>query len=330
MKKMLLSQNSVSQPEKFKPKALTMENIIDLWLDSKHNQVKTSTLAYYKRTCNKLLKPLWSVYSPHKLPGDILIRLADALREKYSSKYIKDISIMAKQILAFAFEQEYAKPFAIKNAKIPVKRARPVVMSVLEQRKLTSFLLNKTDLSKTGILLTLYTGLRLGELCGLRWSDVDLMNGNISVKRTIQRLDSDFLIDSPKTFSSERTIPLPSFIAELMRNIEPENKEYYVTTGSNGFTQPRTYQNRFKAYLKECELPDYHFHTLRHTFASRAIELGIDPKSVSEILGHANVKITLDLYVHPSMEAKKEQMEKFSSFFEQKTAIKKVTPFTKE
>lgn len=317
MKKMLFSQNSVSQPEKIKLKSLTMENIIDLWLDSKQNQVKTSTHAYYKRTCNKLLKPLWSAYSPRNLPGDILIKLADALREKYSSKYAKDVDVIAKQILSFAVEQGYAKPFAMKNAKIPVKRARPAVMSVLEQRKLTAFLLNKTDLSKTGILLSLYAGVRLGELCGLKWSDVDLMNGNISIKRTIQRLDDDFLIDSPKTFCSERTIPLPSFITELLRNIEPENKEYYVTTGSNAFTQPRTYQNRFKSYLKKCELPKYRFHTLRHTFASRAIELGIDPKSLSEILGHANVKITLDLYVHPSMEAKKEQMEKFSSFLEQ-------------
>ena len=168
-------------------------------------------------------------------------------------------------------------------------------------------------------MLSLYTGLRLGELCGLQWQDVNLSKNTISVNKTIQRIENEnggtsMLIDSPKTVSSERVIPIPDFLIPILRNIKTETATDYVTTGKNTFTQPRTYQARLKTYFKDCGLENYHFHTLRHTFASRAIELGFDPKSLSEILGHSNVKITLDLYVHPSMESKQEQMNRFTNF----------------
>ena len=178
-------------------------------------------------------------------------------------------------------------------------------------------MLDKSNPSKIGILLSLYTGLRLGELCGLQWKDINLSKGTIYVNKTIQRIEKEdgstfMLIDSPKTISSERMIPIPSFLIPILNNIKTENSLDYVSTGNGSFTQPRTYQARLKSYLKDCDLPNYHFHTLRHTFASRAIELGFDPKSLSEILGHSNVKITLDLYVHPSMESKQAQMNRFT------------------
>ena len=158
----------------------------------------------------------------------------------------------------------------------------------------------------------------MGELCGLQWKDVDLKKRTLCINKTIQRIEDEngttfLLIDSPKTISSERVIPIPNFLIPLLYGIKTKNESDYVSTGKPTFTQPRTYQSRLKSYLKKCELPDYHFHTLRHTFASRAIELGFDPKSLSEILGHSSVKITLDLYVHPSMEAKKEQMDLFKN-----------------
>ena len=187
-----------------------------------------------------------------------------------------------------------------------------MVFSLTEQKRLTDFLLDDIDLSKIGILLSLYSGIRLGELCGLQWNDIDMAEKTIYIKRTIQRIEGGFCIDTPKTVYSERIVPIPCFVFEILQKHENKNKMCYVVSGNENFVKPRTYQSRFKRYLKQCNLPDYHFHTLRHTFATRAIELGFDPKSLSEILGHANTKITLDLYVHPSIEAKQEQMNRFA------------------
>ena len=300
-------------------KNLPINVIIDVWLKEKQNSVKTSTFAYYKRVANKILKSEWSDYTSRHLKSTTIPELSEKLLDKYSTKTVRDVITIANQVLNFTYEHDYSKQNYRAYAKIPLKKKVSEVLSISEQKTLTEYLLNNKNPSKMGVLLSLYTVLRLGELCGLQWKDVNLSKGIICVNKTIQRIEKEdggtfMLIDSPKTIASERIVPIPNFLIPLLNDIKTAQSTDYVSTGKSAFTQPRTYQNRLKTYLNDCGLPNYHFHTLRHTFASRAIELGFDPKSLSEILGHSNVKITLDLYVHPSMESKQKQMNRFENF----------------
>lgn len=291
----------------------TMAEIIDFWLASKKQEVKKSTYEYYKRTCTNIFMVKWDKYNSKTVHENVLQELIDDINNDYAAKTLRDICVIGNQILFFAYEKGFTKINACKKIKIPQARQIPDVLSCDEQKKFTDFLLADPDTAKVGILICLYTGLRLGELCGLRWEDIDLSVKRIKIRRTIQKINNDFHIDTPKTLNSERIIPIPSFLYDVLKKFQADDT-LYVASGSRDFMQPRTYQYKLKRYLQDCGLPEHHFHSLRHTFASRAVELGFDLKSLSEILGHSNVKVTLDLYVHPSMDVKMTQMELFSKF----------------
>ena len=179
-----------------------------------------------------------------------------------------------------------------------------------------------TELKKTkdlGILLSLCCGLRIGEICALKWSDIDIENGTLYINKTVQRLKkekadqkkTELVISSPKSISSIRIIPLPMFLIEYLSEFKKNNvNESYVISGSINIFEPRSYQYYFKAFLQRENIRIFNYHILRHTFATRCIEKGVDIKSLSELLGHSNVNITLDKYVHPSLEQKRFQLEK--------------------
>ena len=299
-----------------KEKFISMGTIMQQWLEYKKLFVKKSTLYCYQRTVTKILIPFFSDIQINDITDNLLNEFLCQLSNHFTDKTTMDISVVMNQIFQFAYERGYIKDIKKMQCKTVKKKTDPETLTLEEQRRLTDFLITDIDSSKLGILLCLYTGLRLGEICGLQWKDINIRSGRIKIKRTIQRISdskghTEFLIDSPKTTSSEREIPIPEFLMPYLKRYASES-EVYITTGTENFTQPRTYQLRFKTYLKRCELPEYHFHTLRHTFATRAIELGFDLKSLSEILGHFDVKTTLALYVHPSMELKQKEMNKFS------------------
>lgn len=164
---------------------------------------------------------------------------------------------------------------------------------------------NNTNIS---VLLCLFTGLRVGELCGLKWSDIDFQNGTVSVCRTVQRINkhgkSEVAIGSPKSKSSVRIVPIPDFLLAILK-AKRKGDDFYIITGTSKPTEPRTMQNRFKSILKTCGIRNVNFHLLRHTYATICIENGFDPKTLSELLGHADASITLNRYVHSSMLMKK-------------------------
>ncbi|MBE6638907.1 MAG: site-specific integrase [Ruminococcaceae bacterium] len=190
------------------------------------------------------------------------------------------------------------------------------VLSVEEQRRLVRYLHQDTDVYKFGVLLTLYTGLRIGELCALHWND--LANGRIKVRKTMQRVRSttgpgtELWIGPPKTETSMREIPVPSFLVALVERFRLENQgqAYVLGTPKMPIVEPRVMQYKFKRYLLEAEIEHANFHSLRHSFATRSVECGFDVKSLTEILGHAKVQITLDRYVHSSFALKCSNMEK--------------------
>ena len=172
---------------------------------------------------------------------------------------------------------------------------------------------------KFGILLAVFTGMRIGELCALRWENINLKDKTIHINATMQRLknqDPDnpaktrITITPPKSEMSVRTIPMTDEIFALCRKIQCLDGKSFILTGNLQYMEPRTLQNRFKKIIRECGLENVHFHTLRHTFATRCVEVGFEIKSLSEILGHANTSITLEQYVHSSLEMKRSNMNK--------------------
>lgn len=195
------------------------------------------------------------------------------------------------------------------------------VLSVEEQRRLTSVLLKDTDGAKAGTLLSLYTGIRIGELCALRWENVSVDSRVIRVRETMQRIQSPepsevnktkVIITEPKSKCSIREIPLPDYLIDIIRPHIGQPNTFVLTGERRRYMEPRTLQNKFKKYVHESGIEDANFHALRHTFATRCVEAGFEIKSLSEILGHSDVSITLNKYVHSSMELKMNNMKKLN------------------
>lgn len=191
------------------------------------------------------------------------------------------------------------------------------VLSPEEQKKLVAYLIQDLDVCKLGILVALYTGLRVGELCALKWEDIG--RDSITVRRTMQRLKTgdtgtELHIGSPKTKTSLRTIPIPSFLQELIETFRKQElaESYFLASSPGEVIEPRSMQYRFCRYLKEAGIEKANFHALRHTFATRCVEAGFEIKSLSEVLGHANVQTTLNKYVHSSFDLKRANMELLS------------------
>ncbi len=169
-------------------------------------------------------------------------------------------------------------------------------------------------------LLGLYLGMRLGEICALKWSDIDWEQGTLTVRRTVQRvakLHGDvtggktfLMVGSPKTTHSYRTIPLPPLLIERLRALyEAGQPGEYVFTTTTKPAEPRTIQRRFQRVTKHLNLAGVHFHTLRHSFATRLLELGVDVKTISELLGHTSIRTTLDIYTHSLLTQRRSAMD---------------------
>ena len=173
------------------------------------------------------------------------------------------------------------------------------------------------DYKLLGILLSLYLGLRLGEVCGLKWADFDFENNCVYIQRSVERIpDYDdsknktrLIITEPKTAASFRVLPIPSRLRGLIYKMMDYSSEFVIPGKTHKYVDPRTLQYSYKKILNECHLRDIHYHSLRHTFATRCIESGMDVKSLSEILGHSSVNITLNIYVHSSLEHKQKQID---------------------
>jgi integrase len=240
-----------------------------------------------------------------------------------AAKTVRDMLSVVKSVLSFAAREGCA--VSAVTVVYPRNQAKTMrVLSRQEQTALEKALRRQFDVYKLGILLCLYTGLRIGEACALRQGDVSLSEGVISVRRTAQRLKNHaggkprtvLTTGRPKSKCSERDIPLPPFLAELIAAHADPGWEYLLNKKGRCL-DPRTLQNHFQRLLQEAGIKHANFHALRHTFSTRCIEEGMDAKSLSEILGHADVKITLNRYVHSSPEQKRAGMNKLARLFGQ-------------
>ena len=203
------------------------------------------------------------------------------------------------------------KEYTADKLKRPKLKEKPVeCFTLTEQKQIEQAILNGKKDKLFGIILCLYSGLRIGELIALQWSDIDFVKGVLTVSKSCHDRKVGLIIDEPKTATSRRMIPLPKQLLPILRSVKKRSDSSSVVSANGSTISVRSYQRSFELLLKKLKIPHKGFHSLRHTFATRAIECGMDVKTLSEILGHKNPTVTLNRYAHSLMEHKKEMMNR--------------------
>lgn len=193
----------------------------------------------------------------------------------------------------------------------PKLTEKPVeCFTLAEQKQIEQAVLNGKKEKLYGILLCLYSGLRIGELMALQWSDVDVAKGVLTVSRSCHDGKGGLVIDEPKTASSRRVIPLPKQLLPVLKGMKKRSDSPFMVSANGKPVSVRSYQRSFELLLKKLHIPHRGFHSLRHTFATRALECGMDVKTLSELLGHKNPTVTLNRYAHSLMEHKQDMMNR--------------------
>lgn len=301
---------------------LTVQEVCEQWLAACKLRVKESSYANYESIIRNHILPSFgrisiSALTTAKLNAFISEKLSHGRldgRGGLSAKTVRDIMTVYRSMEHYAIRE-----YGIRESHFTMPKTEQQQLDILsksERIRLEQYLTANPCITCAAILLCMYTGLRIGELCGLKWEDIDFQNGVISVKRTVQRINrrgfSEIMIGTPKSKRSIRQIPVPDFVLKCLLRYHAADSAF-VLSGQTNPIEPRTMQNRFKAILKRCNLRAVNFHLLRHTYATVCIELGFDVKTLSELLGHADASLTLNRYVHSSLEQKKKFVERFSA-----------------
>ncbi len=306
---------------------ITFSNLLRKWQESNEIRLKGGTKARYENLINTHIIPdLGERRLSEITTSTVNCFLNNKLKNgrldgkgALSPSYVRSIALVITSALNYAASEGLLQPFKIKVNKPNIAKAETRIMSLENQKKLECHIRNELTPTSIGTLISLYTGLRIGEVCALRWSDIDLNTRTLCVRHTVSRVKSskdgcktELILDEPKTASSKRIIPIPSPLFSALVDYRKKEPSVFVASGTEVFVSPRTYDARFHRLLNDCYIEDLNYHALRHTFATRCIEAGVDVKSLSEMLGHANVSITLNTYVHSSLEMKKSQLEKLT------------------
>ena len=309
-------------------KEYMFKDVVQLWLENNRIRLKESTIYRYSYLIETHILPELGDMKVNQITGPVINHyLAGKSKSgrlngkcSLSPAYVRSIMLIVSAVLRFAVENGMCDPLHTQINKPPIQPREPVILSRELQNKLENYLLQDIDETKLGVYMSLYTGMRIGEICALSWEDVDLQNRVIYVRHTVVRIRTEEdgkvitkqIIDRPKTNASLRCIPICSSLLNVLDAYAEHSCSEYVISNNSQFVLPRTYEYRYSRLLKLSNIPHINYHALRHTFATRCIESGVDVKSLSEILGHANVSITLNTYVHSSIELKREQLEKLA------------------
>ena len=293
---------------------LTVGELFEEWLSAVRLKAKESTYANYRMKVDKHILP----YFVETLYEQLTVQSVHEFIEKklnsgLSAKYVSDIVIVFKSMSKYISRVHgFRNPLA--DVILPkIEKSKMTLLSENQQKKLCDYLAGNTNKTSLGVLISLYMGLRVGEVCGLKWSDVDFEKSIITVSRTVQRVSCEnmgtkLIIGTPKSRSSQREIPIPAFLIEIMKKFKNSDNSY-ILSGNSKIIESRTMQRRFKTILKKADLPSVNYHVLRHIFATNCVKAGFDVKTLSEILGHSSVETTLNRYVHSSIERKTECMK---------------------
>lgn len=302
-------------------------NIASEWFESIKLHTKTSTQNKYHNMLTNYILPEYGnqpfstiTYEFIEAHCKFLLESGGKKGNGLSPKTVSDVLAIIRNISKFAIRKGIyvandANAVQIRQAIKPMR-----VLNKAEQSQLCEYILKKPEACSIGILVCMFTGLRIGEICALRWEDISFSDQSIYIHHTLQRIQmhrghgakTEVVVTTPKSSCSIRKIPLPDEILEILVLNKKASSGYVLTNDEYKFIEPRTMQNKFKKILKAVGIENANFHALRHTFATRCVELGFDVKSLSEILGHATVNITMNRYVHPTYEMKKKNMQKLS------------------
>lgn len=319
------------QQQKPLSRGLLFKDILEVWQDANRVRLKEASISRYQNLIDTHILPELGSKRMGQLNASAINRFLSTKLEKgrldgsggLSASYVRSITLVIGSAIRYGVAEGLCTPLLSPINKPSLPKKALSILSEKDQGLLEQELLDNINEEKLLIYLTLYTGLRIGEACALRWEDISLEAKLIYVRQTVSRVwysengkkHSKLVAGSPKTESSSRCIPICSKLYEIIKNFPYRKKHGYILSNHNSgsFVSPRTFEYRYKKILKTAKLEPVNYHTLRHTFATRCIERGVDIKSLSEILGHADASITLNTYVHSSIELKRMQLEKLAS-----------------
>lgn len=300
-----------------------------VWLENSSSSLKESTYIRYRILLNCYLMPSFQQFQMSEITRERVCTFCKEL-EKHgkkdgtglSHKTISDVLSVLRRILHYAQDQNISIDVTVFNVRVKQNPKALEILSLSEQTALQEYLMNQLDALNLGILICLYTGIRIGELCALTWERISFSDKTICICQTMQRIQkrtsenkkTHIIIDAPKSSSANRVIPIPNTLLKILSQYSLKKNGYFLSGSSLEVVEPRRIQYRFHKILKECGIDRKNFHVLRHTFATRCVEANIDIKTLSEILGHSSVSITMNRYVHPSLSLKRDSMEKLADF----------------
>ena len=303
-------------------RCVTVAEVCQEWLRAVTLRVKASTLANYRVKLEKHILPELGGISCSKLTSGIVNGfIQKKLAEGLSASYVRDIFVVFKTMLKYA-QSEYGFTVPLANVTLPKCERKPEEkISSAEQKALVSYLKVHMGLTSFGILISLFMGLRIGELCGLQWGDVDFANHVLHIHRTVQRISvtgeatrTKLMISTPKSRSSARSIAIPDFLMPFFEQLRSEDN-CFILSGTEKPIEPRTMQYRYTKILNAAKTKHHRFHKLRHTFATNCMQNGFDAKTLSVILGHSSITMTLSRYVHPDIGHTRSLMNRMRTLF---------------
>lgn len=331
--------NDLAHKTTFPLSKCTLSDAAHLWMQSQKTYWKPGTYSVYSHLLMKYILPYWGKIKINKITETSMDNFAFYLstqpQEHHLSRtYISQICATVRRILSY-MNKKYHYGIAIPDNPVAKGHSRQIVLPdagslALLEKYLSDHCEEDTCL---GILIAFHTGIRIGELSALTWNDINIEEELIYIRKNLLRVKdkealhspgkkmTQIIEQSPKTSDSSRIIPIPSKLIPYLRKYKKPNELYIVSGVRYPWAEPRTIQYRFKNILQKCGIDYFNFHMLRHAFATRCVAMGLDIKSLSEILGHSNIQITLSLYVHSNTQQKKQLMKQYDSFFQNTSSV---------
>ncbi len=305
------------------------QSLAEEWFCHMKPLVKESTYRKYSNLWQSYIRPQLGHMQIPDISQSILEEYCTALLtsggskgEGLSAKTVSDTMSLIRCVLQFCISKKIVVSCDTRMITVKQCTKKMRVLTVKEQQILCNHIYSDLSPQNVGVLFCLFTGIRVGEICALKWEDISFSENTVHIHQTMQRIQIDetenktkIIITTPKSTCSIRTIPLPDELISVLKTVRGSASGYFLTGSDKRWIEPRTMQYHFKSLLKRCKIEDANYHALRHTFATRCVELGFDVKSLSEILWHASVNITMNRYVHPSMNLKRKNMERLSGLF---------------
>lgn len=305
---------------------MKFEELAMEWYENKKKYLKESTASYYMYELQKYILPSIGDTQVESLSEEIVQNSvyewqtnSNMHRKAIKKSTITNFVTLINQVLKYGIKKGIILPFELEILYLPEKyESKSMVFTEEEQNQIIDAVLSDLSFKSFGILLSLNTGIRIGELCALRWSDIDVIQNIIYIKSTLQRINNQkkqprtkIITGNPKTLKSMRNIPLSSKLQNVIEQLSNIDHNGYILTNCNTFIEPRTYRRFYKDFLEKNNIRFLNFHCLRHSFATRLINMGADYKCVSELLGHASINTTINMYVHPDLKQKRRCIELF-------------------